>query len=438
MQRPKLDSFLYSLIRKVCVPFCLVALISACSTNPVTGKNELSLVSAQGEVSIGQQNYLPYQQQQGGRYVVDPELTLYVRQVGLKLAELSDRPGLPYDFVVLNNDTPNAWALPGGKIAINRGLLIHLEDEAQLAAVLAHEIVHAAARHGALQMTQKQMLGLGAIAAGIAARDSEYGAYVGMAAMGGSALYQAHYGRAQELEADHYGIDYMVRAGYDPQAAVELQETFLSFSKGRSADTFNSLFASHPPSATRVKRNQQKANSLGGGKRNREAYQRAISQIKKDKAAYALHQEGLKSAQNQNYSEALSKIDRAIAKQPDEAAFYISKGQIQLFKKNYSQAQTEFKKAFDRNPDYYMPALGLGLTKKAQSQFADARYYLQRSLKVLPTPTGMYHLAEIEERGGSRELAVRLYQQVAKAGGNLGSAATRKLKSLGYGAATPN
>ena len=85
---------------------------------------------------------------QGGAYVVDPELNRYVREVGARLARASDR-ALPYEFVVLNNSTPNAWALPGGKIAVNRGLLVELDNEAELAAVLGHEIVHAAARHGA-------------------------------------------------------------------------------------------------------------------------------------------------------------------------------------------------------------------------------------------------------------------------------------------------
>ena len=240
------------------------SLLNACSTNPVTGKNEFSLVSAQGEVAIGQQNFAPYQQQQGGRYVVDPELTLYVKEVGMKIAKLSDRPGLPYDFVVLNNDVPNAWALPGGKIAINRGLLLHMEDESQLAAVLAHEIVHAAARHGALQMTQQQILGVGAMAAGIASSDSEYGPYIAMAAMGGTKVYHAHHSRTHEFEADRYGIEYMVRAGYDAWGAVELQETFLRMSQGRQADFFQALLATHPPSAERVARNKENASQILG------------------------------------------------------------------------------------------------------------------------------------------------------------------------------
>ncbi|HEY7884348.1 MAG TPA: M48 family metalloprotease, partial [Cellvibrionaceae bacterium] len=182
--------------------------LGACSVNPVTGENELSLMSAQQEVALGQQNYGPAQQMQGGRYVVDPDLSVYVNNVGQKLARASHRPNLPYEFVVLNNDVPNAWAMPGGKIAINRGLLVLLEDESQLAAVLGHEVVHAAARHSAQQQTQNTLLGVGVMAAGLAvsSKDPELGALT-MGALGvGAQAWQARYGRTQELQADEYGI----------------------------------------------------------------------------------------------------------------------------------------------------------------------------------------------------------------------------------------
>ena len=226
----------------------LVITLSGCSTNPVTGKSEFSIISPQQEVSIGTKNYIPYQQQQGGQYVVDPELSLYVSQVGRKLAQLSDRPKLPYEFVVLNNDVPNAWALPGGKIAINRGLLVQLEDEAQLAAVLGHEIVHAAARHGASQMTQQTLLGIGVGVAGLASRNSEYAGLITTGTALGASAWQARYGRNQELESDYYGMQYMAKAGYDPMAAVELQEIFVKLSAARGQSNWlEGLFASHPP-----------------------------------------------------------------------------------------------------------------------------------------------------------------------------------------------
>ena len=156
------------LLRSIASIALLAALAAGCSVNPVTGSNELSLMSPEQEVAIGEQQYEPSQQSQGGRYVVDPDLNVYVNNVGQKLARVSDRPDLPYEFVVLNNNVPNAWALPGGKIAINRGLLVLLDDESELAAVLGHEIVHAAARHGAQQQTQGTLLNVGLMAAGVA------------------------------------------------------------------------------------------------------------------------------------------------------------------------------------------------------------------------------------------------------------------------------
>jgi predicted Zn-dependent protease len=124
----------------------VIAALVACGVNPVTGKKEIQFVSEAQELKIGEQNYSPTRQSEGGEFVVMPELTKYVSGIGAKLAAVADRK-LPYEFVVLNNSVPNAWALPGGKIAVNRGLLTELKNESELAAVLGHEIVHAAARH---------------------------------------------------------------------------------------------------------------------------------------------------------------------------------------------------------------------------------------------------------------------------------------------------
>ncbi|WP_232059099.1 M48 family metalloprotease [Kineobactrum salinum] len=221
--------------------------LTGCSTNPVTGESEFSLVSPAQEISIGEQQYLPSRQSQGGDYQVDRELSEYVNRVGQRLAAVSDSD-LPYEFSVLNNGVPNAWALPGGKIAINRGLLVELGSEAELAAVLGHEIVHAAARHGAQSVTRGTLL-QGALVVGmIASADSEYSNLIVGGAQLGAQLISQSYGRDAEREADYYGIRYMLDAGYDPAAAVALQETFVRLSEGRSqAGWLEGLFASHPP-----------------------------------------------------------------------------------------------------------------------------------------------------------------------------------------------
>ncbi|PPC85456.1 MAG: peptidase M48, partial [Methylotenera sp.] len=96
--------------------------VTACGTNPVTKKKEFQFVSQDKEIAIGKENYSPARQSQGGDYVIDPELTAYVQDIGKRLGAVSDRPELPYEFVVLNDSVPNAWAMPGGKIAFNRGL----------------------------------------------------------------------------------------------------------------------------------------------------------------------------------------------------------------------------------------------------------------------------------------------------------------------------
>ena len=137
--------------------FLIIIFLTGCSVNPVTGKRELMMVSSAQEIAMGQQNYLPMQQSQGGAYDVDPELSSYVQRVGSQVAAQSGVT-LPYEFVVLNNSVPNAWALPGGKIAINRGLLTELQSESELAAVLGHEAVHAAARHTARQISRSQVM----------------------------------------------------------------------------------------------------------------------------------------------------------------------------------------------------------------------------------------------------------------------------------------
>lgn len=239
---------------RLALAFIVLLTVYGCATNPVTGKSELALVSRQSEIAIGTEQYLPAQQSQGGLYRVDADLTAYVQQVGDRLAAVSDSE-LPYEFVVLNNSAPNAWALPGGKIAINRGLLVSLDSEAELAAVLGHEIVHAAARHGARSMERNMLLQGAALITAIGTSDSEYSNYIMGGAMLGSQLISQRYGRQAELESDYYGMEYMARAGYDPAAAISLQEKFVELSKGSEASWISGLFASHPPSEQRVATN---------------------------------------------------------------------------------------------------------------------------------------------------------------------------------------
>lgn len=407
----------------------VLATLSACSTNPVTGKRELVLMPLSQQIAMGQKNYGPYQQQQGGRYVVDPNVNAYVSRVGQKLARVADLD-LPYEFVVLNQGGANAWALPGGKIAINRGLLEILEDEAQLAAVLGHEIVHAAAGHTAQQMTRGTFLGLGATVISALGQTTEYGGLINTGAQFGAGAWNARYGRHAELESDRVGIKYMKAVGYNPQAAVELQEKFVELSQGRPSDVLSNLFASHPPSQLRVDKNRELA-AGSSGTRNREAYQRATAQLRRDAAAYKAEAEAAKAAKAGNYTEAERHIAKAIREQPNEANFYITKGQIQMAQKQNKSAQSSFKQATRKNPEYFLSHLYHGLVSTDLKQSSAAKPSLEKSMSLLPTPIAGYRLGEIELTSGNKQKAAQYFQFAAQDKGEVGKAAQQRLGQLG-------
>lgn len=406
--------------------------LTGCVVNPVTGKSQVSLMSPEQEVAAGAQNYVPAQQSQGGQYVVDPGLTTYVQQVGKKLAAVSDRPDLPYEFVVLNNDVPNAWAMPGGKLAINRGLLVYLQDEAQLAAVMGHEIVHAAARHGAQQQTQNVLMGAGVLIAGIAVAEKspEYGA-LGVGALAvGSQAWQAKYGRDHELQSDEVGMKYMAKAGYDVQAAVELQEIFVKLSEGKNAGFIEGLFASHPPSQERVNRNRQNAAKYPGGVRNKDAFQRAMAQVTKDKKAYANYQKAEKLAGEKKYIDALAYVDQSIAEQPKENLFWEMKGQLLLQQDKTNEAVAALDRAVQANPKYFKPYVYRGIAYSQLGKNDMAEKDLLTSQRYLPTQIAAYYLGEVSLAKGNRAQAQQYFQQAAQGGGEIGEAAKGKLGKL--------
>ena len=417
-------------MKKWLLALLLPAIISGCSVNPVTGKNELSIVSPQQEVAIGEKNYSPSRQSQGGDYYLDQSLQAYVAGVGQRLAAVSDRPNLPYEFVVLNNDVPNAWALPGGKIAINRGLLLLLEDEAQLAAVLGHEIVHAAARHGASQMTRGTLANIGLVTLGVATQGQEGAQLYGMASQLGAAAWMAKYGRDDELESDHYGMNYMARAGYEVQGAVELQEKFVELSKSRQSGFLDNLFASHPPSTQRVTENQARATNFESGKRYRARYQAAIAQLKKDVPAYQAETAAKKALVEKDGRLAIQHLDKAVAHQPNEGHFWELRGHAWKMLEEYNNAEKAYTTAIRKNDKFFSPYLARGVMLYERGERTRAKSDLQRSNELLPTPTANYYLGELSLQGKQYDQANSYFKLAANAGGALGKQSQQRLQEL--------
>ena len=394
--------------------------LSTCGVNPVTKKRELQLVSESQEIAIGTQNYSPARQSQGGDYVLDPELTAYVQSVGDKLAAVSDRK-LPYEYKVINDSVPNAWAMPGGKIAFNRGLLYELNSEAELAAVMGHEMVHAAARHGAKGMERGILLQGAMIAVGIGAQNTDYANLIVGGAQTGIQLISSKYGRDAESESDLYGMQYMKKAGYDPTAAVILQETFVRLSEGKKSNFIEGLFASHPPSAERVAANKATLAQVGaGGDWGKEIYAQKTAKLRATQGAYKAYDEAKKALNEKNIDKAKTLVDQAIKIEPREAHFQELLGDIAMTQKKNQEALAYYDKAIKMQPDYFKPHIQSGIALFNMGKKAEAEPYLKRANELLPTAPGHALSGQLAEERGDINGALQHYQVAASSNSDIG------------------
>ena len=226
--------------------------VAACQTVPITGRSQLLLLSEADEVRMGLQSYQEVLRK--AKLSTDPALNEKVGRVGTRIAEATGRKDLQWEFKVIEGQQANAFALPGGKVAVYTGILPITRDDAGLAAVLGHEVAHAIARHGAERLSQDMLVqvGLAATMTALSNRDPKtvqsVGALLGAGASVGLLL---PWGRSQESEADHLGLIYMAKAGYDPHAARDVWVRMAEASKGSGKPP--EFLSTHPSEATRIK-----------------------------------------------------------------------------------------------------------------------------------------------------------------------------------------
>ena len=402
---------------------CLFALgASGCATNPVTGRSELRIVSIseEQEIALGAQAYIPAVQEQGGFYR-DPDFEAYVQEVGMRLAKASHRPALKYRFQVLNSSVPNAFALPGGFIVVNRGLLVVFNSEAELAAVLAHEIVHVTAKHS-LAGYQRAVAG-NILLSGVSAITG--GGILGTGAQALSnvtaSLIQNGFSREQEREADSIGMDYMVKAGYNPQGMVDLQEYFYKeLEGGQNPMWISGLFRTHPFSKDRfddtrkhLARNYQDMVNNPSYVTNTDAFLLKIADLRKVQKAYDISDEGDKLLQAKKYDEALAKYQEAARMEPRQAPFFASAGKAHLFRKDHPAAQEQFRKAIELDGELFEPRLLLGALYYNQKNYRAAIPELEKSMNLIPTKDGATMLSKSYEAIGDAANAKK-YADMAK------------------------
>jgi predicted Zn-dependent protease len=236
-------------IRRLLAGVSAVALLvslSACATNPATGRSMLSMVSEDQEVDMGRQYMAEVEREQG--LYDNLALAAYVDSVGQALAAVSERPELPWSFKVVDDPVVNAFALPGGPIYLARGILAHFNSEAEMASVLGHEIGHVTARHIVEQMSRQQLAQLGLIASLIAVPDLMPFSQGISGALG---IVFLKFGRDDESQSDELGFRYMTKVGYDPQGAVDMFR-ILDRQSSKSEGTIPEWQSTHPDPGNRV------------------------------------------------------------------------------------------------------------------------------------------------------------------------------------------
>lgn len=378
------------------ISLILLLVFPSCAVNPVTGMNELMLVSEQQEIQIGLSAVPSANWEFGGPYR-DAALESYLGGIVRRLWAVSERPQLPFEFHIQNSSVPNAFALPG-YVAITRGLVSSMENEAQFAAVMGHEIGHVMARHTAQRISRTTLQQLG-LAIGAAALEGTTGGEALLTAGSiGSSLLLLRYDRSQELQADRLGVAYMARLGYDPFAAKtahtvlekSVDEYLKRIGKSKGEDTFiSNLLSTHPRQDVRVSEIQDMINQLppyqirGDGKFS-SAFQSATRGIRQIDAVYHNYDRAEKSYQEKNYARAEDQLNKAISQNSRQAPFYNLLGLIKLQKKNYRAADDAFLQALRTDPGFQPSVYGRGLVYYFQKQYDQAVNEFKRSASLYP------------------------------------------------------
>jgi predicted Zn-dependent protease len=252
-----------------------VALLAGCSRNPATGNRELMLVSESQEIEMGGQ-YDKEIVASIGLYP-DPALQTYFQELGTRLAANSERPKLPWTFRVVDDPAVNAFAVPGGYIYVTRGILAHVNSEAELAGIVGHEIGHVTARHTASQISKQQLAGLGLVIGSIAS--SQFERYAGVAGQALSVLF-LKFSRDAENQADELGLRYMTRDNYDPQQMPEIFRMLDRVGAASGGARLPEWLATHPNPGNRLEHINTLISRLpqesASKKVNRESYQRRL------------------------------------------------------------------------------------------------------------------------------------------------------------------
>lgn len=322
-----------------------VSTAAGCAANPVTGQSQLMLMGQGEEVQIDRVSS-PHQYSADYGLIQDAALMGYVAGVGSGLSRLTHRTQMPYRFNVVNATYVNAYAFPGGSIAVTRGILAELDNEAELAALLGHELGHVNARHTAARMSTSKLLGslVGGASIIAGAASQTLGNLAGTVGGIGASLYLASYSREDERQADELGMDYMVAAGYSPQGMVGLMDVLRSMGRSQPS-AIEAMFSSHPMSTERYDTAVARSRSRYGDRQNlpvyRERYMDSTARLRKLAPMFKLFQEGDKAMAAKEYATAQGRYAEGLKLSPNDYAGLVMMSRCMIAQKN-AQAAADY------------------------------------------------------------------------------------------------
>lgn len=242
------------MIKNVVAVFSIFILTACVAENSVTGRSQFIMIPPSQDAALGLEAL--NEVKKSAPVVTTGSMAARVKRIGQRIAAISDKPELPWEFIVIDEPVLNAWALPGGKVAIYRKMLDNLNDN-QLAAVMGHEVAHAVLRHGAEQMSRAQAQNLAIVGLGVLVssqtEDQEMAQMaVGLGTLAAQGFVALPHSRNMELEADHIGTIYMAKAGYDPRHAVSLWQTMARLKEGGGGPP--TFLSTHPSDDKRINR----------------------------------------------------------------------------------------------------------------------------------------------------------------------------------------
>jgi len=339
--------------------------LTGCSTDPVTGKKALVMMGKEQEIAIDKQ-HSPHQFSEDYGIAQDAGLNRYVADVGKRLGNVSHRPDMPYSFQTVNANYVNAYAFPGGTIAATRGIMLELESEDSLAALMGHEVGHVNARHFAERQAKSSLLDIVVATASIASTDSnpQYGALAQLIGSVGGGVLLSHYSRENEREADALGMEYMTRAGLNPTGMTDLMQMLNSQSKAKPS-ALELMFSTHPMSSERVANTNQ-----------------ALEKTYADAAKRPLQRE-----RYMDNTSRLRALKAAIGEQ--------QKGEAMLNQKKFDAAEDHLRKALAMAPEDYPGLVLMGKTQMAMNRPQEAQPFLLKAQTIYPTEAQASQLAGV-------------------------------------------